>query len=509
MAYRTIEVTSLVEIIELIGGKDSFFESRTKGFCYRGHAFENWSLIPSAFREVDRYADRETKIKVLDVERETYRSFNDRFRGLQAPLVDRQSSWELLCYAQHFGVPTRLLDWTTNPLIALYFAVTENPNDDAALWCLAQENGRYELGKSINQLEENYKFLSPFLKNGSRGDYISSSEIVLIQPPDIETRIRNQAGVFSVQLTSDPGELVINHLDELGRRADRLLKVRIPAISKSEIRLDLEKLGIDAAFVRPDIEGIAQRLREQREVKYEEQEISIPTFVASSRNIFTEYVEAFIGDKLQWEWKPGQYHELLLRVNENTYAVRVDEIDLRNIEEIKSFVAEIERILLEEGNLKGSYHINFGNLQMDWRDYDHKVIKDKLLNIIRETRDLPEYNQEYVLNHVGSISVTKKGYHADRVIIGTYSKVWWGSTDYVELDLEKWDKEIITQKIQSIKIQEKYKSILILTIAATSKYNLEDYARHIRTIDHELAAIFLIIPFEKGFVVDHIFDSTA
>src|SRR6476646_10491241 len=85
---------------------------------FRGCGKNNHQLIPSLYRH-KAVKDKEG-MEVLE------RQLMTRFRQRSIPLHNRPltDEWDTLFFMQHYGVPTRLLDWTENPFIAFYFAVT-------------------------------------------------------------------------------------------------------------------------------------------------------------------------------------------------------------------------------------------------------------------------------------------------------------------------------------------------------------------------------------------------
>jgi len=96
---------------------------------FRGHSKTFGSLLPGAYREPYRSA-RE------NIEFWAGQRFRLRAASYSAdlPKWDDYVSWLLLM--QHHGVPTRLLDWTENVLVGLYFAVCDSEDEDGELWCM-------------------------------------------------------------------------------------------------------------------------------------------------------------------------------------------------------------------------------------------------------------------------------------------------------------------------------------------------------------------------------------
>jgi hypothetical protein len=95
---------------------------------FRGHPKVFGELLPGVQREP--YSSARPEIEFWAGQR-----FRLRAPSFSAdlPRWDDYVSWLLLM--QHYGVPTRLLDWTENILVGLYFAL-ESPNDDGELWCM-------------------------------------------------------------------------------------------------------------------------------------------------------------------------------------------------------------------------------------------------------------------------------------------------------------------------------------------------------------------------------------
>jgi len=189
--------------------------------------------------------------------------------------------WEWLTVAQHHGLPTRLLDWTHNPMIAAHF-VTEKPEDlglDGAIWAVdpAELNARcaefraWNLARpqsakvlglfSIEQLEEYCRDVAPAkAKPGSR---ISSLDMfddtqlrcAFLEPPSIDARLVHQQGLFSVLSP----ELDMDELLTANPRCAR--KILVPAWLKREVRDKLDAIGVSERTLFPGLDGLCTWLR--------------------------------------------------------------------------------------------------------------------------------------------------------------------------------------------------------------------------------------------------------
>ncbi|ABN60783.1 FRG domain-containing protein [Shewanella baltica] len=114
---QTQIANSLQEIIAFVES----LEIGNQGAWFRGHSDSSFELLPSVFRRTGKNGDGP-----YYNENELLREF---LRRHPAAKDKHSNTLELLTYAQHYGLPTRLLDWSENVLVATYFACQDDETD--------------------------------------------------------------------------------------------------------------------------------------------------------------------------------------------------------------------------------------------------------------------------------------------------------------------------------------------------------------------------------------------
>jgi FRG domain-containing protein len=146
------------------------------------------------------------------------------------------SDWEWLVLAQHFGLPTRLLDWTENPLVALYFAVGDQQQ-------MANDGMIYAYRHGIDPIDIQ-----------STSDPFTLEQIEWIRPPHLDQRVIVQQSVFTAEpLLYDKG----------GRDESDLRYWHVSVRHKSAMRRELARLGISESSMFPGLATLAAQIKEE------------------------------------------------------------------------------------------------------------------------------------------------------------------------------------------------------------------------------------------------------
>jgi hypothetical protein len=205
---------------------------------FRGQGNSDWPLRPSIARFADFLGPNDYN-SIADLEEHLL----DRFQILGVPFRDfrKLPLFEQLIHAQHYGLPTRLLDWSTNPLKALFFAVEDPRLDDL--------NGAVYITRPTTWHE-----------GTSRVE--QSNDFVACFPEVLHERIAAQdACVIAFPLSDSEMSLPELSLSDLPASLKFLEKIEVPAANKIGLRHQLAVLGITHRSVYPGLEGTTRWIK--------------------------------------------------------------------------------------------------------------------------------------------------------------------------------------------------------------------------------------------------------
>lgn|SRR5574341_47576 len=218
-------ISELIQIAEKLPSDDW-----VGGWFYRGQSNKEWDLIPKAFRPPYSGDSFDFKFKMWLKNSHNY------------PEMDYSSEIEAMAIAQHHGFPTKLLDWTSNILIAAFFACCENFEQDAKIFAYFPTQYIY-LGKEIGPIE--------------------IKRIVAYQPKPVSARLKSQSGCFTFH--KEESFKIENEYFEPGRH-DTLKEWVIPADKKAMFLHMLDRLSINYRNLFPDLDGLSKHFCLQDEI---------------------------------------------------------------------------------------------------------------------------------------------------------------------------------------------------------------------------------------------------
>jgi hypothetical protein len=184
----------------------------------------------------------------------------------QRPDSRHDSVWHWLALAQHHGLPSRLLDWTYSPLVALHF-VTEVPSafeEDGVVWCIDYHGARALLPaplKEVLERESSDVFTPELLARAVASlealrDVAPDPALLFLEPPSLDQRIVSQYALFSLLTHAEA------HLDGwVAQHPQWCRRIVIPAGIKWEIRDKLDQANITERVLYPGLDGLSLWLK--------------------------------------------------------------------------------------------------------------------------------------------------------------------------------------------------------------------------------------------------------
>lgn len=238
--------TALTNLLEKIS--QVYDQLGTENLWWRGQPEQGLNLIPRVFRRVHG------TISELEMILNFVR---------QAPL--RYAAWpherpHQLLLMQHFGLPTRLLDWSMGVLTALYFAVgEEREGKSASLWALnpvklnKRMTGKDSIGV-LNHYEHKIQELVDiaFVRYSEKPD--PGDLVLAMSGPELDLRMLVQWGVYTIHANSKP-------IEELPNCDDFAAEISIPAEDQRPLRQALRIAGFSRSRLFPDLQSLAEDLR--------------------------------------------------------------------------------------------------------------------------------------------------------------------------------------------------------------------------------------------------------
>jgi hypothetical protein len=238
------KVTGLSDYFAIFG---TYFQA-SNTYWFRGHASKSWPLTPSALR----YPTLEERNTALGLVAEFKRLVEFTLR--RAPRHDEELKW--IQIAQHYGLPTRLLDWTESATTALYFACSE-PEKNGVVFIfnpIDLNRLRDQKRPRIFDAQSDSDLISPYLKLDGQRRQNGRHSTIAIKPVLNDSRIVVQKGVFTLHGNKE--------FSLTSKRIPSLVALPILKEYKNKLKNELAQIGVDEMTLFPDPEHTANQLKQ-------------------------------------------------------------------------------------------------------------------------------------------------------------------------------------------------------------------------------------------------------
>lgn len=227
-------ITCLSDYTRLLS--DSYMRRHRNAWIFRGESSTHFELMSKVGRVALRHDRQGFERRIFDAfKRSALQFISDR-----PPTND----WDWLTLAQHHGLPTRLLDWSSNPLVALYFAVEQHADKDGVVYAL------------------NAPKQAPLRAMQTRDPFRVPRAMKFV-PSAVVRRVWVQEAVFII--CAEPEKPI-----SAETRPDWTFnKLVIAAAAKKQLLYELYRVGIHRGSLFPDLDGLAAHLQWQYKVRPE------------------------------------------------------------------------------------------------------------------------------------------------------------------------------------------------------------------------------------------------
>jgi hypothetical protein len=243
---RTARVENMGRLISAL--RDLVPDIGRSEYWFRGHArLEDWSLVASVHRFGNQLAERQLTLRF---------QVGAVGRTSRCPAENDFGSWLVLM--QHYGLPSRLLDWTRSLIVAAYFAVAHEDIDaDAAIWLLAPERLNECAKVPLNGIGllnggNASTIIRPIAAAAFRETECEDSPYAVLSQ-DLDMRVLVQSGAFTIHNGSEP-------LNVHPFAGEFLARFDIPSACRADFQAELWTMGARRSLLFPDLHHLAIEL---------------------------------------------------------------------------------------------------------------------------------------------------------------------------------------------------------------------------------------------------------
>lgn len=270
-------------------------------FAYRGQANSEWKITSSIERLLDRvYPPNPVQIhSTYFLEKNLYRDFKWKYPIYEKNYIPKDNEIiEWLSLMQHYGCPTRMVDFTYSPYVALFMAMDDSEYEYSSIWCINQiictDSFVKECQQEVNETlfvdkimcnDYIYEKANEMLENNlfKKAPLNPCKRIYLVQPHRINDRINRQQGLFAIpentivtfeenifplinnqEVVSLPFKDIIEYSFSskgiFGALDYALIKINIPYDFKYDIMKSLYQMNITKETMYPGLEGLGKSL---------------------------------------------------------------------------------------------------------------------------------------------------------------------------------------------------------------------------------------------------------